>query len=102
MKIVSRNMIKCNLCGDEIESIHRHDFKWCKCKSVAVDGGTYYLKRLGNLDHWTDISEYREPTKIEKIDFIKDHIDEYLSMFEEPDLDIAIESIEQILKDMEE
>lgn len=102
MKIVSRNIIRCNLCKDEIESIHRHDFKWCKCKSVAVDGGTYYLKRLGNLEDWTDISEYRKPTREEKLEFIKDNIDAYLSIFEEPDLDIAIESIEEILEVMEE
>lgn len=33
--------------GDVIESETRHDFKWCKCKSVAVDGGHDYLKRVG-------------------------------------------------------
>lgn len=101
MKIVSRNIIKCNLCGDEIESIHRHDFKWCKCKSVANDGGTCYLKRLGDLNNWTDISQYREPTREEKIEFIKDNIDAYLSTFKETDLNIAIENIEQTMNVME-
>ena len=42
---IIRNAIKCNYCGDIIESLHRHDFKWCGCKTVAVDGGKDYLKR---------------------------------------------------------
>ena len=39
------NKIRCKKCGDTIESEHRHDFKWCKCESCAVDGGKSYLKR---------------------------------------------------------
>ena len=35
--------VRCNNCGDEIESKSTHDFKWCKCRSVAVDGGLEYL-----------------------------------------------------------
>ena len=42
---IIRNAIKCNYCGDIIESLHRHDFKWCGCETVAVDGGKDYLKR---------------------------------------------------------
>lgn len=39
-----RNRIKCAKCGDIIESLHRHDFKWCSCRSVAVDGGQDYQR----------------------------------------------------------
>ena len=42
-----RNRIRCKKCGDVIESLHRHDFKWCKCGSVAVDGGQDYFRRCG-------------------------------------------------------
>ena len=28
MKII-KNAIRCNLCADEIESKHTHDFVWC-------------------------------------------------------------------------
>lgn len=45
MKILV-NKIRCNKCGDELESIYTHDFKWCKCNSVAVDGGLEYLRRI--------------------------------------------------------
>jgi len=50
------NKIKCKKCGDIIESKHRHDFKFCKCQAVAVDGGKDYLRRVG----------YEELSKIEK------------------------------------
>lgn len=52
------NKIRCKKCGDIIESTHRHDFKFCKCKSVAVDGGKDYLRRFGSMDYWEDLSEY--------------------------------------------
>ena len=29
--MIIRNAIRCNLCGDEIESKTVHDFGWCKC-----------------------------------------------------------------------
>ena len=45
MKVIIRNMIRCNHCSDIIESTHRHDFQTCSCGSVAVDGGHDYLLR---------------------------------------------------------
>lgn len=45
MKILT-NKVKCKKCGDVIESNYTHDFKWCSCKTIAVDGGKSYLKRL--------------------------------------------------------
>jgi len=45
------NTIKCKKCGDIITSNNLHDFKYCKCKSTFVDGGSWY-GRYGseNLD----------------------------------------------------
>jgi len=80
MKII-RNSAKCNACGDEIESVHRHDFKVHYCAvspleariwvgdalvrnpdsftwNFAVDGGKDYLKRCG--EGYTDTSEVIE------------------------------------------
>ncbi len=39
------NKIMCKKCGDIIESTYTHDYKTCKCGSVAVDGGHSYLRR---------------------------------------------------------
>lgn len=44
VKII-KNAIKCKKCGDEIESKTVHGFMFCKCGSVAVDGGYDYLRR---------------------------------------------------------
>lgn len=58
MRVIVHNKIKCNKCKDVIESFNRHDFKWCKCHSCAVDGGQDYLRRAGN--DFTDLSEFKE------------------------------------------
>ena len=44
--MITRNSVRCRLCGDEIESKHRHDFVGCSCGAVAVDGGHDYLRRV--------------------------------------------------------
>jgi DNA-directed RNA polymerase subunit N (RpoN/RPB10) len=46
--VIHRNAVRCKLCGDEIESTHRHDFRWCSCGAVGVDGGRDYLRRAWN------------------------------------------------------
>lgn len=61
--MIIRNMIRCKKCGDIIESESIHDFKFCKCGAVAVDGGKDYLRRLGNLDNIEELSEISEKTK---------------------------------------
>ena len=43
--MIIRNAIRCNLCGEEIESKSRHDYVECKCGACAVDGGHAYLRR---------------------------------------------------------
>lgn len=57
--VILHNRIKCNKCGDVIESYDVHDFKWCKCKTVFVDGGHEYLRRGFKESHndFTDMSE---------------------------------------------
>lgn len=57
MKIKS-NKIKCNHCGSVIESKYTHDFVWCPCHKVAVDGGKEYLKRtFGKISDYTELSD---------------------------------------------
>ena len=52
------NKIQCNKCKDIIESKHVHDFQRCSCKSIAVDGGLEYLRRVGNLEDIIELSEF--------------------------------------------
>ena len=58
MKKIIRNRIKCKKCGEIIESTSIHDFKFCKCGAVAVDGGKDYLRRVGNKDDYEELIEY--------------------------------------------
>lgn len=55
---IIRNRIKCKHCGDIIESTSTHDFKFCSCGKVAVDGERSYLKRIGNPNDWEELSEF--------------------------------------------
>ena len=57
MPKIIRNAIRCKKCGDIIESMTVHDFKFCSCSSCAVDGGHDYLRRCGNLGDWEELSE---------------------------------------------
>lgn len=63
MEKIIVNKIKCKKCGDIIESKTVHDFKFCKCGSVAVDGGKDYLRRLGEFDSYIDLSVVEKENK---------------------------------------
>ena len=56
--MIIHNRAKCLICGDIIESVHRHDFKWCSCGNLAVDGGHDYLRRcFKDRAKYEDLSE---------------------------------------------
>ena len=59
---IIRNAIKCNVCGDVIESRNRHEYNICSCGRVAVDGGLDYLRRsyTESRDDYTDLSEFAD------------------------------------------
>lgn len=42
--VIIKNAIRCNICGDEIESKFRHHYVECKCGACFVDGGHDYLR----------------------------------------------------------
>ena len=46
--MIVSNQVQCLKCKRQIYSMHRHHFVWCDCKSIAVDGGQDYLRRVGN------------------------------------------------------
>lgn len=52
--------IRCKKCNDIIESTHVHDFRYCKCNSVFIDGGNDYLRfgyPGGDAEEWVEILE---------------------------------------------
>jgi len=46
------NGIRCLVCNDKIWSHKVHDFKRCKCCSVAIEGGQRYLKVTGLKENY--------------------------------------------------
>lgn len=44
------SIIKCRKCEEEIQSNGVYDFKYCKCKSIFIDGGYDYCRIGGNSD----------------------------------------------------
>lgn len=60
-KRIIKNAIRCKHCGDVIESKTVHDFKWCSCGTVYVDGGHDYLRR--GFKNGTD--DYEELSVVE-------------------------------------
>lgn len=76
--IIFTNKIRCKKCGDIIESTWVHDFKQCKCGAVAVDGGHEYMKRLGNVEDWEELSEWQKVIKEvikEEDEMLKEYMD---------------------------
>lgn len=59
---IIRNRAKCCLCGDTVESKHRHDYRSCRCGALSVDGGLDYLKRgySGGGEGFLELSEYEQ------------------------------------------
>ena len=57
-----KNMIKCNTCGDVLESTYRWEFKWCTCGRVFIDGGLDYARRgyTDSPDDYTEMSEWED------------------------------------------
>lgn len=62
MQKIVKNCIQCKLCGDIIESKHRHDFVTCKCGTCSVDGGTEYIRRTfrNSREDFIELTEYEE------------------------------------------
>ena len=57
---IIQNELECKKCGDIIYSAYRHDFKYCKCGSVAVDGGMDYVRRVGKIEDIVERSMYMD------------------------------------------
>ena len=54
--MILSNQVRCLKCDDTPFSAHRHDYKQCKCGAIAVDGGLAYIRRVGDLKAYEDMS----------------------------------------------
>ena len=55
--MIISNRAQCRLCKQILESYHRHDFKWCTCGEMYVDGGKDYIRRgAKNFDNVIELS----------------------------------------------
>lgn len=50
----------CLKCKDFIRSKNVHDYRTCKCGAIAVDGGSWYCKRIGNPEGMINVIEMFE------------------------------------------
>lgn len=61
-KKLTRSRLRCKKCDDIIESKHVHDFRYCKCGAIFIDGGLEYLRYgwpEGNSKDYVEVlSEY--------------------------------------------
>lgn len=55
---IIKNAVKCKRCGHVVESTYQHDFKFCTCGAVGVDGGHSYIRRVGDPNQMEDRSEF--------------------------------------------
>ncbi len=52
------NKALCLHCDEVVESKHRHDYVMCSCRSIGVDGGTDYIRRIGDPSDYVDMCVY--------------------------------------------
>jgi hypothetical protein len=56
---IKRNAAHCLSCNKIIESKHTHDFVYCECENIFVDGGKAYIRRgIKNPSMYIDLSEF--------------------------------------------
>ena len=64
----TKHAIQCRKCLETIESKHRHDFRYCSCGAVGIDGGISAGNRiLGDLSNIDNKSRYMAMIQNKKI-----------------------------------
>lgn len=61
---IIQNAVQCGSCGEIMNSTHVHDYVTCSCPfRVGADGGSDYLKRVGDMSQIIDLSVYDDSPK---------------------------------------
>jgi len=53
---ILQNQVQCHRCGSKPYSASVHDFRSCDCGAICVDGGLDYIRRVGDIHAYTDLS----------------------------------------------
>lgn len=76
-----RNAIYCKKCEDTIESKYQHDFKYCSCGAVGIDGGISTGNTLiGNLSDMEPRSMYRAIIGSKRFWLSQERIEEHFKL----------------------
>ena len=60
------NAATCLACGDYIRSRNRHVFVTCSCGNIAVDGGSWYARRVGGeLGFTNHVEQYADAVEVD-------------------------------------
>ena len=62
--VLIKNSVQCLKCQEIIVSTYRHDFKYCKCGAVFIDGGLDYLRYGGNSGEFKTLFEYARKSSL--------------------------------------
>lgn len=94
--MIIHNKARCKKCDTVIESKHRHDFVWCECldedgrhNGIAVDGGKEYLRRVGKLEDYEELST-NDDGKAELFDTTDGKIADYAKLDPSVELDTPL------------
>lgn len=55
--------IKCKKCGEVIEGDKKGTYITCKCKAIAIDETTYYVRINGDIEDFEEVKENKENKK---------------------------------------
>lgn len=59
MKFKPTYALKCKLCEEVIYSRYSGEFRWCKCKSIAIDQTEHYSRVMGNIEDIEEIENFK-------------------------------------------
>ena len=57
-RFVVSNQMRCEVCGEFVESTHRHDYRKCSCGNIGVDGGHDYARQTRRTDRFSDYTVF--------------------------------------------
>ena len=57
-RFVVSNQMRCEICGEFIESTYRHDYRKCACGNIGVDGGHDYARQTRRTERFSDYTVF--------------------------------------------